>query len=62
MKPEEIVDSNGAGDAFVGGFLAGYALSKPIEKCVKAGFYSAWEILKVHGTNLKSKSPSFSWD
>jgi adenosine kinase len=37
MKDEDIVDTNAAGDAFVGGFLAGFVLEKPLEECVEAG-------------------------
>jgi len=62
LKKEEIVDSNGAGDAFVGGFLAAWSLNKDLEKCVKAGFYAASEILKVEGTNVKGRTPTFSFD
>lgn len=40
IKKECIVDTNGAGDAFVGGFLAGLAKGKTIEDCVKTGSYS----------------------
>ncbi|KAH9923184.1 Ribokinase-like protein [Epithele typhae] len=32
-----IVDTNGAGDAFAGGLLAGLVLGKPIEECVEMG-------------------------
>jgi len=62
LPKEQIVDANGAGDAFVGGFLAAYAMSQPLEKCVKAAFYAAWEILQVSGTNVKGKKPKFQWD
>jgi adenosine kinase len=33
---DEIVDTNGCGDAFLGGFLAYYAAGKSLEKCAKA--------------------------
>ena len=62
LDKDQIVDANGAGDAFVGGFLAAFALHQSIEKCVKAGFYAAWEILQVSGTNLRGKTPKFEWD
>ena len=37
LKDEEIVDTNGAGDAFAGGFVAGLILGKSLEECVEAG-------------------------
>ncbi|KAA1110499.1 adenosine kinase [Puccinia graminis f. sp. tritici] len=37
LKDEEIVDTNGAGDAFAGGVLAGLVLGKPIDQCIEIG-------------------------
>lgn len=37
VKSEDIVDLNGAGDAFLGGFLSQYMLGKSFEACCKAG-------------------------
>lgn len=37
MESAKIVDTNGAGDAFVGGFLGAWIMKKPLEECVKAG-------------------------
>jgi adenosine kinase len=37
MKDGDIVDTNGAGDAFAGGFLGGFVLGKQLEECVEAG-------------------------
>jgi adenosine kinase len=37
LKAEEIVDTNGAGDAFAGGFLGAYVAGKSIDECVEAG-------------------------
>jgi adenosine kinase len=53
-----IVDANGAGDAFVGGFLAGLAKGVDTAECVKMAQYSASVILQVSGTEL-SGSPSY---
>jgi len=44
-----IVDSNGAGDSFVGGFLSQLAQGKSIADCVRAGHYAARTILQVSG-------------
>lgn len=48
-KPEEIVDTNGAGDSFVGGFLSQYIQEKPIDVCVDAAHYCAWECIRRSG-------------
>lgn len=37
VRDDEIVDTNGAGDAFAGGFLAGLVAGKNMDECVKAG-------------------------
>jgi len=37
MKDDEIVDTNGAGDAFAGGFLGAYILGKSVEQSVEVG-------------------------
>lgn len=50
MEPEDIIDTNGAGDAFVGGFLSQYLNDKSIETSVKAGNFAASHILKHSGT------------
>eukprot|EP01110_Echinostelium_bisporum_P006636 TRINITY_DN26362_c0_g1_i1.p1 TRINITY_DN26362_c0_g1~~TRINITY_DN26362_c0_g1_i1.p1 ORF type:complete len:355 (+),score=175.91 TRINITY_DN26362_c0_g1_i1:41-1066(+) len=42
----EIIDTNGAGDSFVGGFLAAYVLGKATLDCVNTGHYAASEIIK----------------
>lgn len=36
VPKEEIVDTNGAGDSYVGGFLAAYAKGKSLAECVNA--------------------------
>ncbi|KAC9631545.1 hypothetical protein E3N88_45513 [Mikania micrantha] len=43
LPKEKLVDTNGAGDAFVGGFLSQLVLEKPIEECVRAGAMSGEE-------------------
>ena len=54
----KIVDTNGAGDAFVGGFLSQLALGKSVFDCVRAGHYAAGTIIQVSGTQLSGK-PAF---
>jgi adenosine kinase len=55
VPASEIVDVNGAGDAFLGGFLSQLALGKPLEDSIRAGHYAARVILGVSGTVLKGK-------
>lgn len=50
LKESDIVDTNGAGDAFVGGFLAQFIQGKPYEDCIKCGICAA----KVSKTKLKA--------
>ncbi len=52
-----IVDANGAGDAFVGGFLAQIARGKDVAAAVKTGHYAARTILQVSGTALPKEQP-----
>ena len=49
VNTEEIVDLNGAGDAFLGGFLSQYMLGKSFEACCKAGNDVAGIIIKNIG-------------
>ncbi|EQC28726.1 adenosine kinase [Saprolegnia diclina VS20] len=49
LDQKEIVDTNGAGDAFVGGFIAQMALEQPIEKCVDAGHWAAQVVIRRSG-------------
>lgn len=58
VPSEEIVDANGAGDAFVGGFLAYLVKGKSLVECANAGNYSARTILAVSGTVLPSHTPN----
>lgn len=49
LPAELLVDTNGAGDAFVGGFLAGLAKGLSMERCVLAGHYAARTIIQRSG-------------
>ncbi|KAF9469651.1 adenosine kinase [Collybia nuda] len=37
LRDEEIVDTNGAGDAFAGGFLGALVAGRPLDECVEKG-------------------------
>lgn len=49
LPKELLVDTNGAGDAFVGGFLSQLVLKKPFADCVKAGHFAARTIIQRSG-------------
>lgn len=52
IPADKIVDLNGAGDAFVGGFLAEYAVGKKLSDCIAAGQWMSSYIIQVSGTNF----------
>lgn len=56
LDDDKIVDTNGAGDAFVGGFLAQLVLGKPLEVCVQCGTYAAQEIIQQNGCTFEGES------
>ncbi|EGD75309.1 adenosine kinase b [Salpingoeca rosetta] len=49
IDAEHIVDTNGAGDAFVGGFLSQLIQGKDVDACVHAGHWAACLIIKRSG-------------
>lgn len=49
IDQEKIVDTNGAGDAFVGGFLAQLAKGESLEKCIDCGIWSSALIIQRSG-------------
>eukprot|EP00597_Dinobryon_sp_UTEXLB2267_P001111 CAMPEP_0170070592 /NCGR_PEP_ID=MMETSP0019_2-20121128/8822_1 /TAXON_ID=98059 /ORGANISM="Dinobryon sp., Strain UTEXLB2267" /LENGTH=339 /DNA_ID=CAMNT_0010278901 /DNA_START=34 /DNA_END=1053 /DNA_ORIENTATION=+ len=49
LPTELLVDTNGAGDAFVGGFLAMLLLNKSLDECVRAGHFAARTIIQRSG-------------
>jgi len=55
LDSAKIVDTNGAGDAFVGGFLAALSKGKEIADCCKAGNHSASIIIQHSGCTYPAK-------
>ncbi|XP_027193773.1 adenosine kinase-like [Dermatophagoides pteronyssinus] len=49
---DEINDTNGSGDAFVGGFLAYYLIGRSINDCIDAGIYAAQQVIRCCGCTL----------
>jgi len=56
VPEEEIVDLNGAGDCFVGGFLSEYIQGKDLAACVKAGHYCAGVCIRTAGIKFEGRS------
>jgi adenosine kinase len=54
-----LVDTNGAGDAFVGGFLSQLALGKPLAECVRAGHFAARVIIQRSGCTFPKECSYF---
>ena len=52
LDSSKLVDTNGAGDAFVGGFLSQLTQNKSMEECIDAGHWAAKQIIQVSGTQL----------
>lgn len=53
LAPECIVDTNGAGDAFVGGFLAQLVLGRAYAECIRCGIWAAQEIIQRNGCTFE---------
>merc|ERR1712224_327064 len=60
LPKEKLVDTNGAGDAFVGGFLAALSKGLAVDACCKAGAYSASVIVQQSGCTFPEK-PDYSF-
>jgi adenosine kinase len=52
LESDKLVDTNGAGDAFVGGFLSKLMQEKSMEECINAGHWAAKYIIQQSGTTL----------
>ncbi|XP_030835365.1 adenosine kinase 1 [Strongylocentrotus purpuratus] len=58
IAEDKIVDTCGAGDAFVGGFLSQLVQHKTIEECIRCGHYAAGLSIQQRGMTITG-SPSF---
>jgi len=57
LAPEEMVDTNGAGDAFVGGFLARYVMGDSLPDCVETAKRVARLIIGRSGCTYPDQVP-----
>jgi adenosine kinase len=55
LNKEQLVDTNGAGDAFVGGFLAQLISGKSTDECVRCGIWAAQVIIGQSGCSYPDK-------
>ena len=53
MEESEIEDTNGAGDAFSGGFLSEMALGKSLDSAIAKGTQCAHQMLKRKGFKIE---------
>lgn len=60
LPKDKLVDTNGAGDAFVGGFLAELAQDKSVKDAVEAGHWAARYIIQQSGCTLSDKCTYYS--
>ena len=56
LPAERIVDVNGAGDSFVGGFLSQIVQGKSLETAIDAGTYLAQEVIQRSGCAFPEKN------
>ncbi|KOB76075.1 Adenosine kinase, partial [Operophtera brumata] len=56
LTRDQIVDTNGAGDAFAGGFLAQMVLGSSYVTAVKCGIYTATHIIQASGCTVSGVS------
>lgn len=59
LAKEQLVDTNGAGDSFVGGFLAQLVAGKGLEECCRSGNYCANVVIQQSGCAYPAK-PDFN--
>lgn len=55
LTDEQVVDTNGAGDAFVGGFFAQYLKQQPLEKCIDCGIWISEKVVQRSGCTFPDK-------
>ncbi|KAF2367106.1 Carbohydrate kinase PfkB [Trinorchestia longiramus] len=59
LSPDSIVDTTGAGDSFVGGFLACLSQGRSLEDCIEGGVWAARQILQQKGCSVPDQSANY---
>ncbi|SSD62049.1 probable Adenosine kinase [Saccharomycodes ludwigii] len=60
LDPSKIADTNGAGDAFAGGFMAGLAEGKPLKTCIDLGQWLAKLSIQEVGASYPKEKFTYS--
>merc|ERR1712032_1445307 len=60
LPAKKVVDTNGAGDSYVGGFLSGLVQDKDMHYCCQAGAYAASMIVQRSGCTFPAE-PRFTY-
>ena len=55
LAADKLVDTNGAGDAFVGGFLSRLVLGRGVDECVAAGHHAARVVIQHSGCTFPAE-------
>lgn len=58
IDPSEIIDTNGAGDAFVGGFLSSFVKGESLEDSIQMGHRLAGFIIRQSGVVFPKQRPA----
>ncbi|CAB0017227.1 unnamed protein product [Nesidiocoris tenuis] len=56
VPADKVVDTNGAGDAFVGGFLGQLIKGESYDKCIKCALWTASQIIQRSGCTFEGKA------
>ena len=56
-----IVDTNGAGDSFVGAFFAAFTNGKPIDECIALGNHLSGKVIQLSGCQFEWSHAALSY-
>lgn len=56
IPEDKLTDTNGAGDAFVGGFLSQYIQGHDLNICIKCAIWAATQIIQRSGCTFEGKA------
>ncbi|XP_017855570.1 PREDICTED: adenosine kinase [Drosophila arizonae] len=59
IDKKTVVDTNGCGDAFVGGYLSQLVQHMPVDYCIRAGIFASQQVLRIVGVQIE-KLPKFN--